>query len=742
MAIITKIRDKSWLIVGFVGVAMLAFILGDYNRMFGDGEGKYGIGLIGGEKISIDRYNALTETFQFNDRKQKEQENKPYTDEDISVSNDKAFNFLVDSTLLSNEYNALNIDVSEREFNAYLLATNGFNPIQEVNQYFVDKATGAMSEQSMKNGRAEVQKIITQLKSSKKPEEKSQWEQTKKALTDRRKNEKYFSLVSQGLYVTKVEAREEYLAKKEIKNIQYVTRKYTDINDAEIKVTEEEIREYYEAHKGDRKYANRTNNRKIKLLEIPIKPSKIDTLTFDKLIAKLRVDFMNSKNDSALIVKESEIKQYFPGARGIAVPMGHPKANQYLSYPMDYDTIIKRTPIGQLVGPYRVGESFHLSKLIGFSPSKMKARHLLIATNQSKDSTILAIKKKTADSLLNIIDTSNFSELVKKFSDDPGSKDKGGVLEDFLEGDMVKEFGNYCATAEIGKISIVKTDYGYHIIEVLERDPKTFPILNTIVKSFKPSEPTISNAESSASMLLGTISQKLSSLEGIPEKIKAFDKMATSKGYAAKSITMEDNNPMLNEIATKTAKDRIFALAYNEDAAIGSLVDAPIRDKDKYIIALLCAIREIGEPEYYEVKEDMRKELIIDKKAKRIINEMSKYKQIDAVAKKYNIKVEQAQLTFGSPSIGDAGFEPEIVGALFSGYVKDGQMTLPLKGKSGVYLIKLVSTQKAPATAVYKEEKQQMLSALKGRIGGDLIKGLRKSADVVDNRNLFPNIRT
>ena len=60
MAIITKIRDKSWLIVGFVGVAMLAFILGDYNRMFGGGEGKYGIGLIGGEKISIDRYIALS----------------------------------------------------------------------------------------------------------------------------------------------------------------------------------------------------------------------------------------------------------------------------------------------------------------------------------------------------------------------------------------------------------------------------------------------------------------------------------------------------------------------------------------------------------------------------------------------------------------------------------------------------------------------------------------------------------
>ena len=77
MALITKIREKSWLIVGFVGIAMLAFILGDYNRMFGGSEGKFGIGLIDGEKINIDHYNALTERVQNQDRSQKQQENKP-----------------------------------------------------------------------------------------------------------------------------------------------------------------------------------------------------------------------------------------------------------------------------------------------------------------------------------------------------------------------------------------------------------------------------------------------------------------------------------------------------------------------------------------------------------------------------------------------------------------------------------------------------------------------------------------
>lgn len=742
MALITKIRDKSWLIVGFVGIAMLAFILGDYNRMFGGSEGKYGIGLVDGEKVDIDHYNALTERVQNQDRSQKQQENKPFTDEDMEAANDKAFNFMVDSTLLQKEYDALQLDISDREFNAYLMATDGFNVLQDLNQFFVDKTTGVISEQSMVAGRAELQKTLTKLKTAKKAEEKAQWEGTKKYFTDRRKNEKYFSLVAQGIYVTKVEAREEYLAKKEIKNIRFVARRYSEINDAEIKVTDDELRDFYDEHKEERKYWNRTNNREIRMFDVVIKPSKMDTLEFDQKMANVRVKMLASNNDSTLVMNESEMRNYLPGARGIAVPVGHPKANQYMTYPMDYDTIIKRTAIGQLVGPYRVGEAFHLSKLLGFSPAKIKARHLLISTNNSTDPKVLAAKKKTADSLLSAINKTNFAELVSKYSEDPGSKDKGGEYADFLEGDMVKEFGGYCATAPIGKIGLVKTDFGYHIIEVLERDVNRFPIFVTVVKTFKASENTIAESESNANMLLGKIDQKLSNISDLSKKTAAFDTLAGKEGLFVRPVTLEDNNPMIYGVTTKIAQDRILELAYNDDAEAGDLIQAPIRDKDKYVIAFLSSIREKGSPTFDDVKERMKKDLIEEKKAKRLINEMTKINSLEAMASKYKTTVEQAQITFANPSVGNVGYEPEIVGALFSGFIKDGQSTLPLKGKSGVYKINIVTTQKAPSTATYKEEKDQLTSMMKGNIQGLLMGALRKKAEVVDNRKLFPQIRS
>jgi len=746
MAIITKLRDKySWLLITLVGLALVIFILQSLFDFMNSGrgaEGDFGIGLVHGEKVNIDIYNKLSERVQNQDRAQKQQEGKEFTDEDLEAANDKAFNFMVDSTLTKIEYDALGIDVSDKEFNAYLMATNGFSVLQDLNQFFVDKATGAISEASMKSGRIELQKTLTKLKTAKKPEEKAQWEGTKKYFIDRRKNEKYFSLVSQGIYVTKVEAREEYIAKKETKRISFVLRKYSEINDAEINVSESEIQKYYNEHKGEKKYWNRTNNREVRVFDVSIKPSKADTLAFNKVIAKLRVDFMNSKNDSVLVMAESEMKAYLPGARGITVPEGHPKANQYMTYPMDYDTIIKLTPIGQLVGPYRVGENFHLSKLLGYSPAKIKARHLLISTNSSTDAKVIAAKKLTADSLLKIINSANFAELVKKHSEDPGSKDKGGEYADFLEGDMVKEFGSYCANAPIGKIGIVKTDFGFHIIEVLERDTKLFPIFTTVVKSFKASEVTIADMESQANKLLYKLDLKLSKISSLPRKIAAFDTLASKNKYFARPIQIEDNSPKVYGLITANAMDRLLELAYNSEAQPGDLIAAPVRDKDKYVIAMLGTIRVKGEPSYEDVRERMRKEIIEDKKAKRLMNQMAKTKNLKSLAKKGNTIVEEVEITFSNPSIGNTGYEPEIVGSLFSGFVKNGKTTIPLKGKSGVYVIKVISTKKAPSNSNYKEEREQLTSMLKGNIQGLLMGALRKSAEVIDNRKLFPRIRS
>src|SRR5690606_25127436 len=108
-------------------------------------------------------------------------------------------------------------------------------------------------------------------------------------------------------------------------------------------------------------------------------------------------------------------------------------------------------------------------------------------------------------------------------------------------------------------------------------------------------------------------------------------------------------------------------------------------------------------------------------------------KTIEAAAQKANATVATAEITFANPQFPGAGYEPAVVGALFSG-LKDGQMTIPLTGEQGVYLVKLNKTVKAPTATNYDVEKQQMLSALRGNVQNAIRQAMYEKSNVVDNR--------
>lgn len=737
MAIIGKIRSKSGLLVGIIGLALLSFILGDYQSFFGSSEGEYGIGTVYGEKIDPNKYNETNGKVQDQDRGQAQKEQKEYTEEDIEKSQDKAWNFLVDSTLLRREYDALEVSVSDREFNAYLMATDGFPILEDLSaQFFTDSLTGLVSEKSTVEGRQKLKLTIDKLKASKEPQAVQQWKGTKQYYTDRRKQEKYLALLDQGAYVTKLEAEAEYLAQKETKNISFVARRYDEIKDISVKISESELKNYYEEHKSDKKYANRSSSREVKLFDVSVAPSRNDSLMFNKNLNTLKALFLKSANDSIFVAKYSDRNIYFSDKRATAVPEGNEKANKFQTYPASLDSIFKSASIGQIVGPYTMQENVIISKVLGFTPTRLKARHLLIATNSSKDEKVIAAKRKTADSLLKVINTNNFTELVTKYTEDPGSKTTGGLYENFLEAEMVKEFGSFCATQAIGKIGIVKTDFGFHIIEVLERDATKFPLLVSVSKIFKASIETIENKESEITNILYKLDRSISKIEDPIAKSTLFDTIVARSKYFPRAIVIEDNSPKVTGFSTAAASNKILELAYAEEASVGNITSYPIKDKDKYVIAMISSIKEKGEPRYEHIKAKMKEDLLIEKKSKKLIKQMLKYKTMLALAKASNTTIMNAEISFSNPQITGGGYEPEIIGALFASVIKDKKRTLPLKGKTGVYVIQIDKTTKAPTAANYKVERDQMYTALKGSVQGQALGALRKKADIVDNRKL------
>jgi peptidyl-prolyl cis-trans isomerase D len=735
MALIGKIRAKSGLLVAMIGIALLAFILNDYQSLFGIGEGEYGIGLVFGEKVDPKTYSIASAKFQEQERNQAAQNGKEFTDADMDASSDKAWNFMVDSTILSKEYEKLGINVTDRELESYWFAKDGFNVLPDLAQFFNDSLTGIQTPQSIENGRVKLKATLDNLKKSKEQQAVDQWNGFKAYHTDRRKTEKYFGLLKEGVYITDLEAQDQYYANNEKKTISFVVRRYTEISDADIKISENELKAYYDEHKSDKKYFVRNATRDVKMFDVNIRPSKADSTVFTAKMNTLRAGFSASTNDSAFVAKNSETPIYFSDKRATSVPEGHPKADRYQTYPMSLDTIFKTATLGQLVGPYVSKEKMVLSKVIGFTPASIKARHILISTNSSTDEKVIAAKKKTADSIVKVLNGSNWDEITLKHSEDPGSKDKGGVYEDFLEGDMVKEFGGYCATAPIGKIGVVKTDFGFHIIEVLERSSSNFPLVASVSITFKPSDETVANMESEVNGILMKLDRKVSKEEDPFKKAALFDTIVTRANYAPRVIQIEDKAPKVYGFTTTMARDRILELAYNEDATVGSMTLSPIRDKDKYVIAMVSAIRPEGEPLFENVRAQMERELVQEKKAKRFMNQMAG-NSLQSLSKKFNTPIIDAEITFGNPQISNAGYEPTIIGNLFSGALKNGQRTLPLKGETGVYVIQIKTSTKAPATTNFQAEKDQMILGIVNQVEGQAMGGLRKKATVIDNRKL------
>ncbi|MGV3630377.1 MAG: SurA N-terminal domain-containing protein [Bacteroidota bacterium] len=725
MALIGKIRDKSGLLLIVVGLAMLAFIMSGWDSMFGGGAGSYGIGKIYGEEADIAKYNELAESMRNQDAMQAEQSQREYTEKDQEMSEDKAWGSYVESVILQKEFDALGIDCSDKELDAYLYGQDGFTVMPDLAQNFADSITGQFNPKLL-------EKRIEEMESSADAQVSQQWEQNKLQLREARKNEKYFQILSQGVYVTKLEAKEEYKAQKEVKNISFVFKRYSEIPDEEIKVTDEMVRKFYEEHKNEKEY-EATAGRDVKFFDVLIQPNKADSTKFTKMMDKVKREFMTAKNDSLFAIANSEdpnkknMKAFLPYRSET-----DPNAKPGMTYPQYMDTVFKSASAGQIVGPYNFQGKIYVAKIKYFNNQLLSARHILLSANKA-DTMAAKRVKRTADSLAAMINKDNFEEYVMKFSQDPGSQQKGGKYEDFAYDEFVPEFSKFVSNGKVGQIGVVQSSFGYHIIEILGKKEAKIPVLSVVDKSLIPSPETEMEINDKVHNLLYSMDSKISRKKTAKEKIELFDSLAQKNGYFSRPIRIMDEKPKVQGFQTSFASDKILKLAYDEEAQVGDLCSAPIKDQGKYIIAMVTSIREKGVPNYEDVEERMRYEVMKEQKAKRFVNMMINEKSLEALARKMNTPVMKGEVTFANPQIPNASYEPEIVGSLFSA-LKDGQKTVPLKGEQGVYVIQITKTIKAPSAANYNAERDQLLSNARAQMQGATKAAFMKLADVKDNR--------
>jgi len=220
--------------------------------------------------------------------------------------------------------------------------------------------------------------------------------------------------------------------------------------------------------------------------------------------------------------------------------------------------------------------------------------------------------------------------------------------------------------------------------------------------------------------------------------IEQFDKSCVDAGINKRNAEyireMDNSLPGL-----ESARD-IIRWAFNKDSKKGFVSDVVFDLTDKYVVAVLKEVREKGIAPLELVKTSIEPLVKRNKKAEQILNKVNSFYSptidLGVLASKINSKVDTIpMLSFSAYNLPGFGPEPEVLGELY--IMKNGEISKPIKGNMGVFVIKAIEVTEAPEIKDYLPVKMQIYSLFSNIANYQINRTLEKAADVQDNRILF-----
>ncbi|HQV99539.1 MAG TPA: peptidylprolyl isomerase [Bacteroidia bacterium] len=696
MAVITRIRKRVGLLIGFVGVSMILFILGDLvtsNSGLLQGNSDV-VGVIGDEKVHYQEYNRRVETLTENYKINTKNENVDQNTQDML--REQAWGMFVTDNTTGREIKKLGLTCSAGELYDMCVGTN---PHPQIKQAFTDPKTGVFDP-------ANVIKFLKDLPNRDENTQR-QWKTFEDAIAEERIGTKYKDLIKAGLFVTGEEAKRNFEEAQKNASIRFARLDLNTIPDSSVKVEDSDLSSYYNANQ--QKYKQAETIRKVEYITFDVNPSPEDRAAVLASIQNLGKEYAATSDNLSFVSQNTD---------GAVDTTYHAKG----TLPVMVDTALFNAAIGTIVGPYEEGNSVKVSKLTGEKvvSDSVKARHILINIMDGDSTKAMA----TADSLKNAVKKgAKFADLAMMFSKDQGSAIKGGDLGWFRQGMMVPTFNDACFNGKKGDMPIVTSQFGIHLIEILDKSAgsKQVQVL-TLERKIEPSQRTYDAAYNKAN----EFASKNSTGE-------AFDSAIVKQGLnkrIADNIRENDKNiPGLDQprelvrwayTAKKGELSKIFTFG------------------DKYVMAHLVGIKEKGTLPLDEVKDAVTVEARKIKKAQMLLDKFNAAGSgnVDAIAQKLNVTATDADnVNFANSYIPGMGNEPAMVGTIFA--MKAGQTSKAIKGENSVAVIMVKSFTTPPATTDFSANIKQLQDQRKSRSDYEVQNTLKEKANIADNRAKF-----
>jgi len=683
MSMIEKIRNRQGLLIVMIGFGMLGFLV-PYDAvmaLIGQG-GNRDVGEVNGREISALEYQSELQ----------ERRRLGFNGDQLS---EEVWNDLTTGIILNDDFDALGLTVSDNEYQEMLFGS-GFSP-------YMNRAFYSNSE----NKQFWQQNFGAMLNT---PKGKSDFMAYKALISDKRVREKYDNMVNAGIYANSLEGEADYLQANRKVTFQYVLKSYASIPDSTVSVSDSDVKSFYNAHKSDVEYKE-TDGRSVTYARIAVKASADDALAIEADLNSLKTVWESTaESDSQFVATVNEA----------------PFQPMSLKF-SDVETDVNEATFfdskeGDLVGPYLKNQSYRLARVMSFSsePDSVSCRHILLqATNPSDASEMDALMAR-ADSLKRALRRgAKFENLVTEFSSDPGSMATGGFYDFFTRGRMTKAFEDFCFENKPGKIGAVKTQYGVHLIEVMEHTAsKSRVSIAMIERPLEPSSETSRSAYSAASEFAISTSDK-----------ESFMQSAGEAGYPTNIA--KDIRRQANSVSGLRSARELVSWSFN---AVEGEVSNPILIDDTYVVAFLDQVSKNGVPAFDHVEDRMRTGAIREAKANLYADLMATGTMEEVAAAIGGQVLTASDVALKFPTLKGAGAlpEPEVVGTAFA--IEVGNMSQPIIGANGVWVVAPSSIREAAEKTDFLSEQSSALARARGAATLRISNAMLEAADLEDNR--------
>ena len=620
---------------------------------------------------------------------------------------DRVWDQLVAEKIFFKEAENMGISFTSKELSYILLSNEQNNPF--------------LQEQSLKDsltGKLDISKAQTALNNIKKLKGEQRASVNSQIIDPLKLNTtvaKYSALLSSSAYYPSWLKDKEQKESETFSTLSYVAIPYSEISDDKVKVTGDDVAEYVNKNK---ELFKQEAGRNISYVSFSQLPSSSDSATTKQMLDQIKPSFETDTNSKAFVARNLSsvdfVDEYLPKS----------KINN-----SSIDTLAK-LPAGVVYGPYVDKGNYLISKLLGVKqlPDSVKARHILIGTNDpstGKEIMSDSSAKKLADSIYNVITTGgDFTSLALQYSSDQGSKIKGGDLGTFGYGTMVTEFNDFCFNKTTGSKGVVKTQFGYHIIDVVsQKDFKPAYKIASVGKEIIVSDETVGKSS-------------LEATKASAEKTKAgLEKFIEKNG---KSLNAVPSLVKENDYSIGALKDARSIVKWAFEAKVGD-VSEPFSLGDQFVVVVLDKVFEKGTQDTATARSGCEAIIRNKKKAEIIIKKIGQNPTLESAASAYGKTVQMAgadsTIYFNSQIINGVGMESKMIGAAFNKTYQT-KASPAIEGTSGVYLIKINSIQTKPASSpeVIAQNAATKLGTIRSQING-WYEGLKKQADIVDERS-------